>query len=151
MRKRTQKKRGNRSTNWEFETFFENRKRTQKMRKRTQKKGNRPTNKKEETDQQTEYFKLFLETGNGPKKWGNGWKILGNPSKILGNPSTILDPDKPESDLKNEETDKKREIPSKIGFEGFPIIFEKTGNASKNSFWRGFRFFGVRFHVEAFP
>ena len=33
------------------------------MRKRTQKRGNRST--------QTENLKLFLETGNGPKKSGN--------------------------------------------------------------------------------
>ena len=37
-------KRGNRSTNWEFTIFFENRKRTQKMRKWTQKK-RKPINK----------------------------------------------------------------------------------------------------------
>ena len=37
------------------------------MRKRTQ-------NKKQKTDQQTENLKLFLKTGNGPKKRGNGPK-----------------------------------------------------------------------------
>jgi len=58
MRKLTQK-RENRSTNWDFRTFFENRKRTKK------KLGNGPN--KEETDQQTENLKLFLKTGNGPK------------------------------------------------------------------------------------
>ena len=63
-----------------------------------------------ETNQQTENLKLFLKTGNGPKKWGNG-------SKILGNPSKIWDPYKPESDLKIEETDK------------------KTGNSSKKWIW----------------
>ena len=88
------KKRGNRSTNWEFTTFSENRKLTQKKRKRTQKK-RKPINKlriynffwkpetdpkKEETDQQTENLKLFLKTGNGPKKRGNGPKKRGNQS-----------------------------------------------------------------------
>jgi len=107
MRKQAQK-RGNLSTNWEFETFFENRKRTQKKRKRTQKKRKQtqkmrePINKlgiynffwkpetnpkneetdpkKEETNQQIENLKLFLKTGNGPKKWGNGPKKRGNRS-----------------------------------------------------------------------
>ena len=51
------------------------------------KTGNWPKNEetdpiKEETDQKTEILKLFLKTGNGPKKWGNGSKILGNPSTI---------------------------------------------------------------------
>ena len=64
--------------------------------------------------------------GIGPKTRGNGPKKRGNRSK------------------------KKRKILLKIVFEGFPIIFEKTGNASKNSFWGGFLFW-VRFRVEAFP
>ena len=39
-----------------------------------------------------------------------------------------------ESDLKIEETNQKKwKIPQKKSFEGFPNIFEKTGNASKNS------------------
>ena len=121
------KKWGNRSTNWEFTTFFENRKRTQKMRKRTQKK-RKPINKlriwnffwkpetdpkneetdpkkeetdpnKGETDQQTESLKLFLKTGNWPKKkrkrtQKNGKRIKckysGNRPKISGNPSTLF-------------------------------------------------------------
>ena len=36
---------------------------------------------------------------------------------------------------------KKWGIPLKISFEGFPKIFEKTGNATKILFWGGFRFF----------
>ena len=47
-----------------------------------------------------------------------------------------------ESDQKIEETDqKKREIPLKIGFEGFPIIFEKTGNTSKKFIFGRFPLF----------
>ena len=37
--------------------------------------------KKEGTDQQTKNLKLFLKTGNRPKKWENGSKILGNLQK----------------------------------------------------------------------
>ena len=124
MRKQTQK-RGNLSTNWEFETFFENRKRTQKRGNGPEKRGNRPkkwgnrsTNwefeffyenrkrtqkmrkpinkltiynffwkpetdpKKGETDQQTESLKLFLKTGNWPKKGENGPKKTGNESNV---------------------------------------------------------------------
>ena len=47
--------------------FFEIRKPTQKKRKLAQKRGNRPQ-KKEETDQQNENLKRLLKTRSGPKK-----------------------------------------------------------------------------------
>ena len=114
------KKRGNWSTNWELTTFIENRKRTQKKRKQTQKKRKRINKlriynifwklvkdpkkektdpKKRETDQQTESLKLFLKTGNWPKRRGNGpqknrkrirCKYRGNRPKIFGNPSSLF-------------------------------------------------------------
>ena len=77
MRKQTQK-RGNLSTNWEFETFFENRKRTQKTGNGSKKRG------------------------NGPKKRGNKPKKSRKPINKLRIWNFFW---KPETDPKNEETD----------------------------------------------
>ena len=63
IRKRIEKKTGNRQTNWKFITFSENRKRITNLGKRIEKKtGNRQTSWK---------FLTFSETVNGPKKCGN--------------------------------------------------------------------------------
>ena len=68
------KKRGNRSTNWDCCTFFENQKKTQKNK---------------ETDQQTKNLQLFLKTRK-PKKRGNKPKKRGNRPKKWGNRSTKI-------------------------------------------------------------
>ena len=77
------------------------------------------TQKKEETDQQTENLKLFLKTGNGPQ--------MQKPIKKTEN----------ESNVNIAETDQKySEIPQHFSvFKGFPIILEKKeGNGPKVTF-----------------
>ena len=66
--------------------------------------------KKEETDQQTGNLKLFLKTGNCPKKRGNGPQKTGNESNV-----NIA-----ETDPKYSETPQHFSV-----FAGNPIILEK--------------------------
>ena len=109
-------KRGNRSKNWDFKTFFENRKRTKKMRKRTQNRGNGSTNWE---------FTTF-KTGNGPKKMR---KRTQKKSKPIKNWDFKTFFSKPETDPKNEETDQRKRGNRSTNWE--LNFFLKTGNWPK--------------------
>ena len=97
------KKRGNRSTNWEFKSFFLKTGNGPKIYGNRPKIYRKPINKLKffnffqdtrnepkicgmdrqiYTGQQIEIVLLCLKTISGPKICGNGSKILGNPSKI---------------------------------------------------------------------
>ena len=62
---------GNRSTKWDFLSFWKKRKRIKKVE---------TDHKFKETDQQIEIFKVLGESGNGSKIWGNQSKIWGKRS-----------------------------------------------------------------------
>jgi len=117
MRKRTPKKR---KPNWKFKTFFDKWKQTQKQEERDPKKrGNGSTNWG---------FITFLKTGNWPK---NKKKQTQNNGKQIKCKYSKTDP-------------KYLEIPQHFSvLEGFLIIYEKEGNRPK--------FCWILLCVETFP